>query len=285
MPGQSVGGPGVEFDARAVFDAVEGNLTALQAVALTAREIEAHSDEASAAIPFDEGNGDTPLIRAARFGQLAHVLYLLKDDAAAAQVADKLRQNEEDVEEEDVEEEDLEEEEKEVVAEKTSPPVDQRALMLTQQQQRPAADIEARNERGETALLAAASSQNMQVVQCLTEHGADVHATDVYGNQCLHCSAGVPPVAITRHLLEANADVNASNGGGLTPLHLALQSFMLGVPDDSNRIAMTQLLLSAGAKVDVRDKDGLTPAELGAAANATEETLALLEDHPKAPGP
>jgi ankyrin repeat protein len=198
------------------------------------------------------------------------VLYLLKDDAAAAQVADKLRQNEEDLEEEDLE--------------KTSPPVDQRALMLTQQQ-RPAADIEARNERGETALLAAASSQNMQVVQCLTEHGADVHATDIYGNQCLHCSAGVPPVAITRHLLEANADVNASNGGGLTPLHLALQSFMLGVPDDSNRIAMTQLLLSAGAKVDVRDKDGLTPAELGAAANATEETLALLEDHPKAPGP
>ncbi len=86
---------------------------------------------------------------------------LRKDVDAAAQDADKLRQNGEDVEGED-----LEEEEKEVVAEKTIPPVDQRALMLTQQQ-RPVADIEARNERGETALLAAASSQNMQVVQCL----------------------------------------------------------------------------------------------------------------------
>ena len=61
-------------------------------------------------------------------------------------------------------------------------------------------------------------------------------------------------------------------------MHLAMESFMLGVPDDTNRVAMVRLLIAAGARCDARDGDTKTPAaaELGAAAGASEEALALL---------
>ena len=135
--------PAAGGDVRRVFDALKGSLAQLQAVALPALEIEARSDGADT--PFQAGEGDTPLIRAARCARLSHVKYLLKhnEEAAAAAEAES-RRDEVSTDEEESESNDV---------------VD---VVIAQRWRRPAADIEARNSQGETALQVAADNPTQE---------------------------------------------------------------------------------------------------------------------------
>jgi uncharacterized protein len=84
------------------------------------------------------------------------------------------------------------------------------------------ADINAKDEYGQTALMKAAHRGQVELVRLLIKNGADLNTTAKYNLSALMLSliAGHPDVA--RLLIEAGADVNLrSNMNFYSALHLA----------------------------------------------------------------
>ncbi len=72
-----------------------------------------------------------------------------------------------------------------------------------------------------TALHAAATNGNAEVVEALLEYDADPNIPDGYGRTALHCSARNGHVATVVSLLNGGANVKAKDKNGHTPLQLA----------------------------------------------------------------
>jgi len=129
------------------------------------------------------------------------------------------------------------------------------------------ADVDARNEIGDTPLLLAASYGNVEIVKLLLTKGADVNAVDApegmrvkngpltLGNftPLLYAAAygGYDTVKI---LLDAGANVNAQDVRGMTPL-------MLAIATDRPDVGVIRLLLKRGAHANVKSKAGETAAD------------------------
>ncbi len=109
------------------------------------------------------------------------------------------------------------------------------------------ADIEARNEIGETPLLYAASLGRNNHVLALIDAGADVNARDNFSNTPLLRALNHFPVMET--LLSNGADINAVDRRGLTALMWAVKNHAPG---------MAKMLLSRGADVNMRANSGKT---------------------------
>jgi len=87
---------------------------------------------------------------------------------------------------------------------------------------RTGADLEARNERGATALLVAAELGSPAMVRALLSGGADVRAEDANGNTALHLAALRGDEEMIDELFGAGALVDAQNRAGITPLRAAV---------------------------------------------------------------
>jgi protein phosphatase 1 regulatory subunit 12A len=74
-----------------------------------------------------------------------------------------------------------------------------------------AADINAANADGLTALHQACIDDNLDMVEFLVEHGADVNRGDKEGWTPLHATTSCGFVSIAKYLLEHGADVSAIN--------------------------------------------------------------------------
>jgi hypothetical protein len=74
-------------------------------------------------------------------------------------------------------------------------------------------DVEARNRRGETLLMAAAIHRWPKLVRLLLAHSADPNARDKKGRTPLHCAAAHSLDSV-KLLLSARADATARDNGG-----------------------------------------------------------------------
>lgn len=151
-----------------------------------------------------------------------------------------------------------------------------------------AADVHARNARGETALIAAAYQNHLAVAELLIAagadvnvqddtrqsaylistsegyldllnltlaNGADVHTLDSYNGTGLIRAADRGHVAIIAELLKTDINVNHINRLNWTAL---LEAIILG--DGGPRyIEVVRLLVAAGADVSLADGSGVTP--------------------------
>jgi len=156
-------------------------------------------------------------------------------------------------------------------------------------------DVNGRDDKGRTALMAACSGGRIEVVRLLLARGADVNARDKEGDTALRNAVmavvedlherdgwrwGHP--AIVKFLLDNGADVNAQKEGW-TPLLCAVSHgnndivrMLLNRGADINaktytgmsalaraiydaRPATFKILLEAGADINARDNDGYTP--------------------------
>ena len=117
------------------------------------------------------------------------------------------------------------------------------------------ADVDARNAKGNTALiLACLQPQNDEVVQLLLDRGADVDQQSDRGNTALIGAALYGHDPTVRLLLDRRADPDLQDEQGNTALHCACSK---------GRDLVVQLLLIAGANVEMcEEEQGLTAYDL-----------------------
>jgi len=123
------------------------------------------------------------------------------------------------------------------------------------------AEVNAQDEDGTSALMAAAAKGYTKIVQELLAKGADVNAQDEDGYTALMWAAWNDDIEIVSTLLAKGAAVNAKDGGGNTALMLAA---------DNDHLEIVSALLAAGADVNAQDKDGHTALMFAAWKGHTE---------------
>jgi ankyrin repeat protein len=163
-------------------------------------------------------------------------------------------------------------------------------------------DPNARDESGDTVLLAAAKNKQSAVVKALAAGKADLNARDKDGLTALMFAARAGDSSMVRTLLDQNAGVNAKTDSGRTPLMYAAwtespeivasllnkgasideQDHDVGTPLTwaafFNRVDMAQALLDRGADVNVRNRQRGTPLMIAAARGNTLIVQLLLDN-------
>ena len=131
-------------------------------------------------------------------------------------------------------------------------------------------DVNAVNQRGQTALIRAAEYQRTDVVTLLLEKGADVEFIgERHQRTALMEAAGSGNCVIIKQLSQKGADVNAKDYESNTPLHLAC---MYG------HVEAVRLLIDLGAKPDIQASGlGRTPIKI-AETNGHIEIVQILKD-------
>ena len=130
------------------------------------------------------------------------------------------------------------------------------------------AEVNAKDNIGETPLHEAASVNAADVAKVLINEAADINAKDKNGKTPLHEAASVNAADVAKVLINEAADVNAKDNDGLTPLHSAAYL---------NAVNVAKVLLEKGAEVNAKDNDGLTPLHEAASENAVNVAKVLLE--------
>lgn len=102
--------------------------------------------------------------------------------------------------------------------------------------------VDARNSKGQTALMLASAGGSALAAQMLVEQGADVNASSGNGT-ALHYAAANGNYKCLRTLIDMGADIEAEDHKGCTPLLTAVIS---------GNSQCVQVLLAAGAKVGAR---------------------------------
>ena len=132
------------------------------------------------------------------------------------------------------------------------------------------AEVDTRNNDGDTPLFWAASKGHIEVVQLLIEQHADVNACDSKGRSCLWTAAFNGHTDVVRALVSAGADVHLQKNDGSSPLTAASQE---------RHIDCVKLLVDSGAEVETRQNNGETPLYWAANKGHIEVVQFLIEQH------
>ncbi|KAK6542442.1 hypothetical protein TWF694_006395 [Orbilia ellipsospora] len=128
-------------------------------------------------------------------------------------------------------------------------------------------DINAKDDKGQTALMWAARLKNRDIVKVLLEYGAEPNIQDNDGSSALHY--GATDGEITRLLVSSKADVKVVTKGGRTALHCAAES---GCEEAA------KYLIVNGANVDIYVAGGWTPIQIAARRGNREVVEVLIEN-------
>ncbi len=143
------------------------------------------------------------------------------------------------------------------------------------------ADVTAADRNHATALMNAASANDLANVKMLLQKGADANAKDDTGLTALMNAAAEGNAEMVRMLLARGADVNAVTakvlGPGVKNGPIALGSFTaLIVAAAYAGLDTVQLLVDHGAKVNVQDVRGMTPLVLALATDRPDARVVRL---------
>ena len=120
------------------------------------------------------------------------------------------------------------------------------------------ADINIQNNNQDNVLLYAGAEGLLEIVKLAIEAGADTTVTNRYGGTALIPAADRGHVDIVEELLTtSDTDVNHLNNLHWTAL---LEAVILGDGGETYQI-IVQLLVDHGADVKISDRDGVTPLE------------------------
>ncbi|MEO5378657.1 MAG: ankyrin repeat domain-containing protein [Magnetococcus sp. DMHC-6] len=129
-------------------------------------------------------------------------------------------------------------------------------------------DLNARNEKGETALILAAREGRADVVALLVNAKVDLTAVDSSGMDALMWAAWEDWPLVVQHLAQAGAKMDVKDPQGRTPLHLAAQN---------NRVQAVKALIAAEADVNAKDLEENTPLMLAVMGGHQQTAVALLQ--------
>jgi|GEM_PF-3965811 len=130
------------------------------------------------------------------------------------------------------------------------------------------ADIHAKNKYGDTALMPAAETGNIEIVELLLGRGADVKSQSTFGATALLPAVESGNIKLVRLLLDRGADVNAKMVDGVSVLFLAAQR---------GYEAIGRLLAERGADINAKNRDGVSALPLYAHLNKFDMVRYLVE--------
>jgi len=117
------------------------------------------------------------------------------------------------------------------------------------------ADVNRKDGEANSPFLLAAATNQIDVVRLTLAHGADLNSTDRYDGTALIAASQHGNVEVVKLLLSAGVPVDRVNQLGWTAL---LEAIILG--DGSSRYEdIVQALLDAGADANLADRDGVSP--------------------------
>jgi ankyrin repeat protein len=128
-------------------------------------------------------------------------------------------------------------------------------------------DVDARNSKGETPLLAATRSGFIGIVECLALAGADINFLQIEGNSPVDLAVMDGNVELVTKLCDLGADVNIRNSEGDTPLHSAVSI--------GNEVLIRHLV-GHGADKSIQNIKGCTPFDLAVVRKSTDSVLHML---------
>jgi hypothetical protein len=132
-----------------------------------------------------------------------------------------------------------------------------------------------------TPLHKAARDGDTNEVELLLAHGADVNAKDNYGNTALHLAAANDHKDVAELLLAHGAEVNARDNQGVTPLHKAVIGHAVQIQAKTVYVSsadVVEFLLANKADVNIKADNGFTPLHW-AALYGHKEVAELLLSH------
>ena len=122
-------------------------------------------------------------------------------------------------------------------------------------------DVNARNNKGWTALMSAADRGHKDIVETLLANGADWNAVSMDGWTALMMAANNGAIDIVKILLAKGVNVNAKDNSGITALMWAAYN---GFTD------IAEVLVANGADVNAVNKNGFTVLTLAAKEGHTD---------------
>jgi ankyrin repeat protein len=133
------------------------------------------------------------------------------------------------------------------------------------------ADPKGTSVGGYNALMSAASSGDVEAVECLLQAGLSVSVHDRDDGTVLMAGARSGKANIITVLIAAGSNVNAKDNQGTTALMRAAQSY--------DSAAAVEALLKAGANPNARDRSGRTALQIAEKSNNSraDEVVALLK--------
>ena len=135
------------------------------------------------------------------------------------------------------------------------------------------ADINIRDNRSDNPFLYASAEGLYEIVNLTIEAGADTRLTNRFGGTALIPAAERGHVEIVRELLtRTDVDVNHVNNLGWTAL---LEAIILSEGGERHQ-QIVQLLVEHGANINIPDKNGITPLEHARARGFTQIEQILL---------
>jgi ankyrin repeat protein len=120
---------------------------------------------------------------------------------------------------------------------------------------------------GTTAIMWAASNDDLELVRALIKAGANVTSKNQFGTSALTEAATIGSAPIINALVKAGADPNTKNPEGETPLMAAARS---------GHLDAATVLLEAGADINAKEAFGGQSALMWAAAQGQAEMVKLL---------
>jgi hypothetical protein len=129
------------------------------------------------------------------------------------------------------------------------------------------ADVDAKNNQGDTALLLAVKSGKIDTARLLIEKGANIEAKNNVGETALIAACTSGHAEIAQLLVEKGAATDARDDGGATPLMYA------GLGGNT---AIIDLLLLKGANINAQDDKGETPLMYAASAGSLDAVKLML---------
>jgi len=129
------------------------------------------------------------------------------------------------------------------------------------------ADVDAKNNQGDTALLLAAKSGKIDTARLLIAKGANIEAKNNVGETALIAACTSGHAEIAQLLVEKGAATDARDEGGATPLMYA------GLGGNTTII---DLLLLKGANINAQDDKGETPLMYAASAGSVDAVKLML---------
>lgn len=129
------------------------------------------------------------------------------------------------------------------------------------------ADVDAKNNQGDTPLMLATKSGKIDTAKLLIEKGSNLEAKNNVGETALVAACTAGNVDIAQLLVEKGAATDARDDGGATPLMYAGLGGNVGIVD---------LLLAKGANINAADDKGETPLMYAASAGSVDAVNLML---------